>query len=62
MREIRTSGSEGGETGQPVFPTPISADAELILRPILNDTAQGRAAHPGLQAQYSVKFGAGGLG
>ena len=23
MREIRTSGSEGGETGQPVFPTPI---------------------------------------
>ena len=24
MREIRTSGSEGGETGQPVFPTPIN--------------------------------------
>ena len=23
MREIRQSGSEGGETGQPVFPTPI---------------------------------------
>lgn len=23
MREIRPSGSEGGETGQPVFPTPI---------------------------------------
>ena len=23
MRENRTSGSEGGETGQPVFPTPI---------------------------------------
>jgi hypothetical protein len=23
MREIRTYGSEGGETGQPVFPTPI---------------------------------------
>ena len=25
MRENRTSGSEGGETGQPVFPTPILA-------------------------------------
>ena len=24
MRENRTYGSEGGETGQPVFPTPIS--------------------------------------
>jgi hypothetical protein len=23
MRENRTCGSEGGETGQPVFPTPI---------------------------------------
>ncbi len=23
MREIRPSGSEGGETGRPVFPTPI---------------------------------------
>jgi hypothetical protein len=23
MREIRQSGSEGGETGKPVFPTPI---------------------------------------
>ena len=23
MRENRTYGSEGGETGQPVFPTPI---------------------------------------
>ena len=25
MREIRTYGSEGGETGQPVFPTPIES-------------------------------------
>ncbi len=25
MRENRTYGSEGGETGQPVFPTPICA-------------------------------------
>ena len=25
MREIRPSGSEGGETGQPVFPTPIDS-------------------------------------
>ena len=24
MREIRTCGSEGGETGKPVFPTPIN--------------------------------------
>ena len=24
MREIRLYGSEGGETGQPVFPTPIT--------------------------------------
>jgi len=23
MREIRTSGSEGGESGQPGFPTPL---------------------------------------
>ncbi len=26
MRENRTYGSEGGETGQPVFPTPITPD------------------------------------
>ncbi len=31
MREIRTSGSEGGETGQPVFPTPIFARRERLL-------------------------------
>jgi len=26
MRENRTYGSEGGETGKPVFPTPIVGD------------------------------------
>jgi hypothetical protein len=34
MREIRPSGSEGGETGQPVFPTPIDEDQNLMrMRP-----------------------------
>jgi hypothetical protein len=31
MRENRTCGSEGGETGQPVFPTPINL-FKLFLR------------------------------
>jgi hypothetical protein len=31
MREIRPSGSEGGETGQPVFPTSINL-FKLFLR------------------------------
>jgi hypothetical protein len=30
MRENRTCGSEGGETGQPVFPTPIFGIEQLI--------------------------------
>ena len=29
MRENRQYGSEGGETGQPVFPTPITSHSPL---------------------------------
>jgi hypothetical protein len=29
MREIRQSGSAGGEAGKPAFPTPISTDDNL---------------------------------
>jgi len=32
MRENRTYGSEGGETGKPVFPTPIDSVAAIALR------------------------------
>ncbi len=32
MREIRQSGSEGGETGQPVFPTPIGGAAGNFVK------------------------------
>jgi hypothetical protein len=34
MREIRTYGSEGGEAGEPAFPTPITGqilDAETAI-------------------------------
>ena len=30
MREIRTHGSEGGEAGQPAFPTPIKPSTFAI--------------------------------
>jgi hypothetical protein len=29
MREIRTYGSEGGEAGEPAFPTPIKARSHI---------------------------------
>ena len=32
MRENRTYGSEGGETGKPVFPTPIKCVEGVGLR------------------------------
>ena len=31
MRENRPYGSEGGETGKPVFPTPIALEWHLIF-------------------------------
>lgn len=33
MRENRQYGSEGGETGQPVFPTPITPISQEVFTP-----------------------------
>ena len=49
MREIRTSGSEGGETGQPVFPTPISGRTERRRRGRFMGDDPARAASRGLK-------------
>ena len=42
MREIRPSGSEGGETDSSVFPTPIEAFQTVILN--FNDSNPARLA------------------
>jgi len=40
MRENRTYGSEGGETGKPVFPTPIKGD------PVASEDPRHQHTHP----------------
>ena len=44
MREIRTSGSEGGETGRTGLPYPYQDDAECQVLPAFAGTGSGR--HP----------------
>jgi hypothetical protein len=50
MRENRTSGSEGGETGRPVFPTPIEASTTFFNGLL---TAVPRVTHDTVDPKWS---------
>ncbi|MBI2841773.1 MAG: chitobiase/beta-hexosaminidase C-terminal domain-containing protein [Armatimonadetes bacterium] len=57
MRENRTHGSEGGETGQPAFPTPIKARAfrsDLTPSNITSATYQIKAPTPTFSPDFGV--------